>query len=166
MRWPARTGVSMIMVPIAGAGWGAAAGAGAAGAAAGVGAGVSVGAGTPLLPSSSDRPRALMASAMSAVAPRTATAFKRYFFSSSTKARQSIGGELVAMALTSMTANSSSKKSETPPVICLSAASMASGSAECIIYEMATTVEILISIGRDWLLGINALRGLAVEPVC
>ena len=69
-----------------------------------------------------------------------------------------MAGVSCAIAATSITANSSSKKSDTPPVIWVRAASMATGSAECRIVEMATTVEILISMGsvvfgikREWL---------------
>jgi hypothetical protein len=59
------------------------------------------------------------------------------------------------------------EKSDTPPVICLSAASIAIGSAECRMVEMATTVEILISMGRELgLLDINVLVGLARAFYC
>src|SRR4051794_21210358 len=85
-RWPARTGVSMIMVPgVTTAVAGAAAGAGGGDATvggAGIGAGAAVNAAgasdssrglMPETPSSSDRPWARTASAMAGLAPRTAT---------------------------------------------------------------------------------------------
>src|SRR5450830_1505473 len=119
--------------------------------------GVSLGgASSRVLPLSRLKPCARMASCISAGALRTATAFKRYFFSRATREAQSTGMPPGGKSATSSTARSSSKKSATPPVMSRKAASSACVSALCTMAETATTVEILISIGFcDGLLDIN-----------
>src|SRR5450830_1512742 len=148
MRWPARTGVSITITCASAPDWAAAVA---------VSLGPSLGgASSRVLPLSRLKPCARMASCISAGALRTATAFKRYFFSSATRAAQSMGTLPGGKAATSSTARSSSKKSATPPVMSRKAASSACVSALCTMAETATTVEILISIGFcDGLLDIN-----------